>query len=469
MRAPSFTVLALAALLGGCAHIPEDHGFDAVAERVREQTGQETFWQRSEQDAQQAREQVRALLQQPLTADSAVAIGLLNNRELQMRFEELDIAVSALRETARLPNPVLSGSRRRGDGFSTTDLGIEFNITALIWRAPLLQMQSETLRRTQAEVADAVLGKAMAIRSAFYGWQAAEQKAEMTRTVADATEAAAQLAQRQYQAGTLSRRERARRQVFHAETLFAADQARLAAASAREHLNRLLALWGTDTQWRAEPRLAEAPATLPAFEQPERIALRNSAALAAAQANLTVYAQALDLTRSSRFLNLVTVGADYEKQTGEPREFGPSLSLELPIFNRGDARIQRQAALYRQAEQHLYQLAVDIRSNARESWWRWQATHDAALHYRRHILPLYQDILEETQKHYNGMLDDVYTLLADRRAQIGAGGDYIDALRDFWIAQAQLEHALGTRLANAQPAPHSSDSIEASPSTHGAH
>lgn len=450
-RPLSAVIVALA--LGACAELPRNSGFDALAQRVQQQTGQNVRWQRSEQEAQAIREQVRTLLQQPLDADSAVAIGLLNNRELQTRFDELDIAVSGLRDADRFPNPVLSAGRRSGDGLTTTDLGIEFNITALIWRSPLLKLQGENVRRAQAQAAAAVMAKAMELRVAFYTWQAAQQKAEMAQTVAAATEAAAQLADRQFRAGTASLRDRARQQALHAESLLGADQARLQAAGAREQLNRLMALWGAQTEWRAAARLSEPPSTLPDVEQPEAVAIRNSAALDAARANLTVYAQALDLTRSSRFLNLVSLGVDYEKKTGEGSELGPSLSLELPIFNSGDARVQRQAALYRQAEQQLYQLAVDTRSEARESRWRWQAAHGVALHYRQRILPLYQTILEETQKHYNGMLDDVYTLLADRRAQIVAGGAYIDALRDFWIAQAQFEHALGTRLGAArQPA-----------------
>jgi len=445
-------VLASALTLTACARLPEHNGFDELADQVRRQTSQDVSWQRSEEQKLQIDERVRQLLSEPLTADSAVAIGLLNNRELQARFDELDIADSALRESRLPPNPVLSAGRRGGDGFSTTDLGLEFNITQLIWRAPLVRMQNENLRRTQAEAAAAVLAKAMELRVAFYSWQAAQQKAELTRTVAAATEAAAQLADRQYQAGTLPRRDRARQQAFHAENLLAADQARLQAAAAREHLNRLMALWGEQTQWQAAAHLPDAPATLAAVERPEAMALSNSAALAAARSDLTFYAQALDLTRSSRFLNLVTVGADYEKQTGEPRELGPSLSLELPIFNTGDARVQRQLALYRQSEQRLYQLAVDTRSEARERWWRWQAAHIAARQYRQRILPLYQEVLRETQKHYNGMLDDIYTLLADRRAQIAAGESYIDALRDFWIAQAQLEQVLGTHFpGNIEP------------------
>ncbi|MBC7454209.1 MAG: RND transporter, partial [Massilia sp.] len=47
---------------------------------------------------------------------------------------------------------------------------------------------------------------------------------------------------------------------------------------------------------------------------------------------------------------------------------------------------------------------------------------------------------------YNGMLVSVFELLADSREQAGAVNGYIDALKEYWIAQTNLEAALGGRL-----------------------
>ena len=48
----------------------------------------------------------------------------------------------------------------------------------------------------------------------------------------------------------------------------------------------------------------------------------------------------------------------------------------------------------------------------------------------------------ENQLRYNGMLISVFELLADARSQITSVNGYIDALRDYWIAQADLDMAL---------------------------
>jgi len=57
-------------------------------------------------------------------------------------------------------------------------------------------------------------------------------------------------------------------------------------------------------------------------------------------------------------------------------------------------------------------------------------------------VPLRKQIAEENVLRYNGMLIGVFELLADARAQIGSVNAAIEAKRDFWIAQADLDMAL---------------------------
>jgi hypothetical protein len=57
-------------------------------------------------------------------------------------------------------------------------------------------------------------------------------------------------------------------------------------------------------------------------------------------------------------------------------------------------------------------------------------------------VPIKKRISEENQLRYNGMLIGVFELLADARIQITSVNSAIEALRDFWIAQADLEMAL---------------------------
>jgi hypothetical protein len=43
---------------------------------------------------------------------------------------------------------------------------------------------------------------------------------------------------------------------------------------------------------------------------------------------------------------------------------------------------------------------------------------------------------------YNGMLKDLFALLADSRARIAANVQSVEALRDYWLATAHLQVAI---------------------------
>ena len=78
----------------------------------------------------------------------------------------------------------------------------------------------------------------------------------------------------------------------------------------------------------------------------------------------------------------------------------------------------------------------------REAYQIYRSSYDIARHYRDEIVPIKKRISEENQLRYNGMFIGVFDLLADARTQIITVNSYIEALRDFWIAQADLDMAL---------------------------
>ena len=62
-------------------------------------------------------------------------------------------------------------------------------------------------------------------------------------------------------------------------------------------------------------------------------------------------------------------------------------------------------------------------------------------------MPLRKRIAEENLLLYNGMLIGVFDLLADARSQIASGAGYVEALREFWVAEADLGMAMIGRTA----------------------
>jgi hypothetical protein len=62
-----------------------------------------------------------------------------------------------------------------------------------------------------------------------------------------------------------------------------------------------------------------------------------------------------------------------------------------------------------------------------------------ARHHRDEIVPLKKRISTSNVLRYNGMLIGVFELLADARCRSPASVASIDALRDFWLAEADLD------------------------------
>src|SRR3954463_1256636 len=83
------TLLAAAALLSGCAAFSPDRGMDAVVSYAGGPLQKEVVALRSDADVASARDQLHSLIKRPLTADTAVQIALLNNRDLQAEYNLL--------------------------------------------------------------------------------------------------------------------------------------------------------------------------------------------------------------------------------------------------------------------------------------------------------------------------------------------------------------------------------------------
>jgi outer membrane protein TolC len=99
-------------------------------------------------------------------------------------------------------------------------------------------------------------------------------------------------------------------------------------------------------------------------------------------------------------------------------------------------------ARIRAAEHTATHTARAASSQLRESHSAYVTSYEIAKHYRDEIVPLRKSIADEMLLKYNGMLIGVFELLADAREQIGSVIQAIDAQRDFWLADANLQSTL---------------------------
>ena len=395
---------------------------------------------------------VHRLLQKQLSADTAVQIALLNNRDLQSSYASLGIAQADLVEAGLLENPVFSYTYYTGGAGSIVEASIVQDFVSVLSLSARKKVGQAVADRVVAETAQRVLDLAWQVRTQYYVVVGDSQALDLMRQIVSATDAAAELARRQLAAGNLNRRDQAVQQAFYAQALLDASQAEMQLSSDREKLNRLMGLWGGQTRWSVPARLPRVPASLPSFDEIESQAISQRLDLAAAKKEAESTAQALSLTQQFRYLDALGIGVAYKREPGAGNFVGPTVQLGLPIFNQGQAKVARMEAEYRRSQERVAALAVAIRSETREARERLSGMQQVVQHYTQVLLPLQQTILSETLKSYNGMLTGVYELLLTKQMQVQTARQYVAANRDFWLAWADLERAAGGSLALAATA-----------------
>ena len=416
---------------------------------IRQRTGKEVQWQKDAAAEEQIRAAIRALLRRTLSADAAVQIALLNNRELQATFEEIGIAHADLIEAGLLKNPVFDVIGRfpdRPPSATNVELSVAQEFFDLLVIPLRKKVAAAHLGKTKLRVGDAVLKLAVEVKTAFYELQAEQQLVGRLKAINEANATAVELAQRQHEAGNINDLDLANQQATYSQSKLDIAETSASIRADREKLNRLMGLWGEDTTWKIADELPPLPSTDFPQQRLESLAINQRLDLAATKMELGAIVASLGLTKTYRYVGSIEFGVDTEKDPDGQRVTGPTLRLEVPIFNQGQGRIARLEAQLRQVERRLESEAVAIRAEVREARDRVIAKRDLASYYRDELLPERQKILQLTLTHYNAMLKSPYDLLLAKQSEISAKRGYIDALRDYWIARADLERAVGGQL-----------------------
>ena len=106
-----------------------------------------------------------------------------------------------------------------------------------------------------------------------------------------------------------------------------------------------------------------------------------------------------------------------------------------------------------QAVSRTADVAIRARSQVREAYSAYRTSYDLARHYQDEVVPLRKRISDEMLLRYNGMLVGVFELLADARAQINSVNAAIEAQRDYWLAETDLQAAINGSGGTSTPMP----------------
>jgi cobalt-zinc-cadmium efflux system outer membrane protein len=443
MSLESRSAIALAVLLAlsGCASLPPERGYAEAGALIQaRRDAAPTF------DAN-ALPQRAPIPTEAVTIEQSVLLAFAYNPQVREKYARLGLGRAELEQARRLSNPQFGFARLSaspGSGTQITrSLSWQFS-DLLLWSARERFARGE-LQRLQESVASELSDLATAVEIAWYAAVGALQVAAMRDVVARSAEASAALAQRYFDAGNISRLQLEQEYAAAALARIAGVRAGASAVRARAELATLIGL-PSNAAWTLPSQLTAPSDSRYTVDVLVPLALEQRLDLAAARTAVTLHEDTLGVTRRWRWLGSVEAGYERESEADGGVLRGPSLSLELPIFNQGQASIARAEAGLLDARARLDGLLLSVRNAAELAIAREATAYDIAERYRTALVPRREAIVARTQERVNFMLQGVFELITARQQEYDAYQEYLEAVRDYWIVRAELRGIVGGRL-----------------------
>lgn len=473
-------ILCIAAVVGfgGCATVDPHLDYEQSAQHVADATGYGELYQPG--DDQMIDAAVGELLADGLTLDEAVRVCLLNNPSLQVGVFNVGMARADLVQSGLLSNPSLGLAFRlpAGGGLSAIDGGIAQNIADL-WQIPVRKrMAGRELDRTILELAGDAADLATRTKLAYFEVVAAGLLHATLQVNLDIAGELLLLAQRRKEAGAgtevdvnLSRGAVVTGQLNVAES-------RLAMAESRRSLALLLGL--TDAPEELDLLDGFPPYLIGPIEVERLVELSREARLDLQAARQAVRAADAALDEQLRLvISFVELGVEFERgERGrsegntlladtarasiaggqptlpdiEPRSpggrdteysVGPSISLELPIFDQNQAQIAKAQYACAQARKTLDALDRRAVLEVRGACDRAATAWELARLYETDAIPLAQRNLELGRRAYQAGKTSFLEVLAAQRFFLQARSKYIELQQAAADTIPDLERAVG--------------------------
>ncbi len=439
-----FSLIGLA--FGGCAEVTQNGMFHGIDAEIRTHGIQQTQWIKTPQDAENVKKSVNTLLSSPLTQENAVRITLINNRQLQQTYGQIGISQSELVQAGLMSNPLFGYKFGHRGGTTEATIGIEAAFMDLLWMPLRRELKSVALEETQWRVGDEILKKTRDAKLAYIDARIAEEKIKLYKPILKSHEVSVQLAIRQNTAGNLSKRDFLKIQDAYERARLKSLDLNKENSEAREALNRVLGLYGSQTMYA----LSQKPLRLkyPQFQKTklESKAIANRLDIRASIKAVDFAALDAGYMQKTRLVSEVSILAEQERVTHESALNSFGIAIPIPIFDFGQGRANEAQVRYNQSVHRLYEMAINIRSEVREKYANLRYMHDKALRYNTVIVKTNEEILQETQLYYNGMLDGVYELLEDHRRLAEARMEALDALGEAKRSQMEFEYVMGGKI-----------------------
>ncbi|MFO0838813.1 MAG: TolC family protein [Phycisphaerae bacterium] len=493
--ATAWASTALLAFVSGCASTEPNADYARARSLIAERTGVQSAYVPDEGEAGR---KLAELLDGGLTVDEAAQVALLNNPEFQSLIAEIGASRADVAQSALLTNPTFSLGLQFPEGGGLTDLTVGFAAQlADLWQIPVRKQMAETeLERTILGVGQRAVELVTDARGKYYRVLALEQALSHTEENLRLVQRSISLSEAQFRAGEVSEFDvnLARTGALDVqEELIAtrgqleqarADFAQVLGMSARAGDLRLIDALPTSIQtWPTSESLFDA-----ALE--DRFDVRVAwFAVRRAEAALRLECRrflpdvqlgfalergeqralpgrkiAADTARASVAAGRLTAPAiqsrgerNIDKSQIIEAKLGPTLALALPIFDQNQAQVAKARIRVLQARKDYEARGEGVAADIRRAAAAARAAAEMLSFQQTQGLTQAKATVDGAERRYRAGEESVLVLIEAQDALVKRRRAYVNTLRDYVVALAQLEGAVGgravlARAASASPA-----------------
>ncbi len=471
--------LAQVAAIGGCATVNPALDYDRAAQHVAAATGREHVYQPD--DDESAARFVEELLRDGITVDETVQVCLLNNPTLQASFMDIGMARADVVQAGLLSNPSLGIALQlpSGGGLASLEGGLAQNIADLWQIPPRRRAAKRSLDQTILGLARQAADLAAEAKTAYYEAVGADESLRISQENLSVAQSLLELAATRQQAGAASELDVNLSRGLALDAELEVEARRLAAAEARRRLATLLGVttdadrltlldplpnlppkapdaqrlldiartWRLDIRW-AEQAVYAAEARL--HEEYRRVfgTIELGVALERGErprsdGGRDILADTARASIANGGLTAPKIQPRSERRRNTDFIIGPSLDLELPIFDQNQAQIAKARYAYEQASKRLEALvraaAQEVRSAVDRVLTAWKLVRI----YRDRSIPLAQSNLELSREAYRAGRASFLSVLEAQRFFLETRSGCVGAAQTAATAAAELERTIG--------------------------
>jgi outer membrane protein, heavy metal efflux system len=441
-RAAWSRVAGLLTVLVATACISKEAEYAEVRSLLAERTGVKGV----EPHSAAAERRVSELLKQPLTAESAAQIALAQSESAAQAFTTLGIGRARALQLWRLPNPKVELGARFGapDEPATLDLAATLDLTELLLLASRGAAADHELHAARLQAAGELVDLYYNVQRAFYAQHARQQAARLQGQLLATSDAALEVARAQHLAGNITELELAQREAAFEEQRLTLRDVQNEVAAGHEQLRALLGVWRPEQKFKLADAMSGLPEQEPAWGDVQARALAQSLDVGWAREQRDAAERRGSAAVMRSIIPELGAGASAEREEGQ-WSVGPLVELEVPLFYQGAGERALAEAEQQQYESRRRQAAIEVRSQVRAAWLKLRASRARALQYSQQLLPVRRRILQQTLLTYNAMVVGVFQLLEAQRALASTELAEVNAVRDYWLARADIEQLLAGR------------------------